>query len=228
MLFSLFFNNSLTFAEILLYVVVTIVVIMISLTVHEYAHGFMAVKMGDSTPKTMGRLTLNPLRHIDLMGMLSFILFGIGWAKPMPINPLNFKRYKKGMRLVSLAGVLSNFLLGLLAAIIYAILLATVGYSTGPMMYVYMILSYFMLINSCLVLFNILPIPPFDGFNFLATFFKQDNKFLNFMYRNGMKIFWGIILVSLIVEIFTGVDILSVYLSLINDFVYVPIALLGV
>ena len=89
---------------------ISVVVFFISLAMHEFAHGFVAYKMGDPTPKMAGRVTLNPFKHLDLMGFLFFIFFGFGWAKPMPVNPLNFKKYKKGVRLVSIAGVLTNFL----------------------------------------------------------------------------------------------------------------------
>ena len=125
----------------------------------------------------------------------------------MPINPLNFKKYKKGVRLVSIAGILANILLGLLSAGIYAILFATVGVANEFMIYVYMLLSSFMLVNSCLALFNLLPIFPLDGYNFLTTFFKGPNKYTNFNERNGSKLVIGLLLSSLVIEIFFNIDI---------------------
>ena len=121
---------------------------MISLTIHEFAHGLAAVKMGDPTPKMAGRLTLNPFKHLDLKGFLLFILLGVGWAKPMPVNPMNFKKFKKGTRIVSIAGVLANFIIGLLAAIILAIIFANVGSASVGLSYVIEILLYHSLFVS--------------------------------------------------------------------------------
>ncbi len=208
---------------------ITVVVFMFSLTLHEFAHAFVALKCGDPTAKMAGRLSLNPFKHIDLTGFLFFMFLGVGWAKPVPINPINFKKYKKGVRAVSIAGVLSNFLFGLVAAIIYAILLATVGTAGGvAMQYIYTLLSYVMLVNSFLTLFNLLPIPPLDGFNFVASFCKSENKFLRFMAQHGFKVLIGILLFGLATDILFGFDIFNMYLSLIDMFIYTPIAFLGV
>jgi len=227
LLYYILFNNELTAEEAVIHFLITIIVFMISLTIHEFAHAFAADKMGDHTAKLAGRMTLNPFKHLNLSGFVFFMLLGVGWAKPVPINPLNFKKYKKGTRWVSISGVLANFLLGLLAAGICAVLVATVGLDVVSMQYVYTILAYFMMVNSFLALFNILPIPPLDGFNFVASFSKGENKFIKFMARNGYRILIGILLVSLITDILFGIDILSMYLSLIYNFVYLPIGFLG-
>ena len=129
---------------------------------------------------------------------------------------------------VSIAGVLTNFLLGLVAAIIYAILLSTVGVGGVAIQYVYLLLQYFMIVNSMLTLFNLLPIMPLDGFNFIATFLRPDNKFVKWNERRGMRTLFTIIIVCLFVEILVGIDFFSLYLNLIHDFIYIPIALLGV
>lgn len=229
MLYYILFNTSLTAREAVIHFLITIFVFMISLAIHEFAHAFAAYKCGDATAKNLGRMTLNPVKHLDMGGFLFFILIGVGWAKPVQINPLNFKKYKKGIRWVSIAGILSNFLLGLLSAIIMAILLATVGSSGGAMMqYIYAILMYFMLVNSFIAMFNLLPIPQFDGFNFFASFAKADNKFLSFMAKNGIKVLIGLILAGLITDLLFGFDILTIYMSVLYDFVYLPITWLGV
>lgn len=227
MLYYFLFSDGLTPKEAVIIFLISIFVFFISLTVHELAHGFMAYKMGDLTAKANGRLTLNPFKHLDLGGFIAFMLLGVGWAKPIPINPLNFKKYKTGMRWVSISGILANFLLGLLSAVIYAILLATVGFTSVAMQYVGMLLVYFMSVNSMLVLFNLLPFVPLDGFNFLATFLKSDNKFLKWNERNGIKIIYSIIFAFLLIELFTGVDLFAFYLNLIHNYIYIPIALLG-
>lgn len=229
MLYYILFGSNLSAQEAVIHFLITIFVFMISLTIHEFSHAFVAFKCGDPTAKLSGRMTINPLKHIDLMGFLMFIFLGVGWAKPVPVNPMNFKKYKTGTRAVSVAGVGANFLTGLLATIIYTILLATVGDANGiGLVYTYEILKYFMLVNSFLIMFNILPIPPLDGFNFISTYLKPDNKFLNFMQRNGFKILIGILIVGFFTEAFFGFDIFTVYLESMFNFVYVPITWLGV
>lgn len=228
MLYQFLFSEGLTAKEAIIIFLISIFVFFISLTVHELAHGFVAYKMGDLTAKAAGRLTLNPLKHLDLGGFLAFLLMGVGWAKPVPVNPLNFKKYKTGMRWVSIAGILANILLGLICAIIYAILLATVGFTNVAMQYVSLLLIYFMQVNGMLALFNLLPFVPLDGFNFIATFLKPDSRFVRWNERKGVTIIFAIIFGSLIVELLTGIDIFGVYLNSIYRYIYLPIALLGV
>lgn len=228
MLYSIIFSNQYTPQEAVIVLLISVCVFFISLTLHELAHGFVAYKMGDLTPKIQGRLTLNPLKHLDPMGFMCFIFFGFGWAKPVEYNPMNFKKYKKGMRIVSIAGVLTNVLLGLLSAGLYAILMSTVGIPSEAMGYVYMVLASFMTINSFLALFNFLPIFPLDGFNFVKTFIRGENKFTQFNYRYGSKLIWGIILGSLVIDFMFNFDVFGWYLSLLNNYVFIPIALLGV
>lgn len=228
MIYSILFNNNLTPQEAVLMLLISLLVFFISFSVHEFAHGLVAYKMGDVTPKAMGRLTLNPIKHIDMSGFLFFLFLGVGWAKPMPVNPLNFKKYRTGMRLVSIAGICANLLLGLLSAGIYAILLATVGVSSYAMEIIFMVLEYFMLVNSFLALFNLLPIYPLDGFNFVASFMKTENKFIKFNSKYGYKILLSVLLVSLLIELLFGFDVFGWYLSLLHNYVFAPIALLGV
>lgn len=228
MLYQFLFSEGMSGQQAVAMFLISIFVFFISLTIHELAHGFAAYKMGDLTAKIDGRLSLNPIKHLDMSGFLAFMLIGVGWAKPVPVNPLNFKKYKTGMRWVSIAGVLANFLLGLVAAIIYAILLATVGFAGTAMYYVEMLLIYFMMVNSMLALFNLLPFMPLDGFNFISTFLKSDNKFVKWNERKGISTVFTIIIVCLLIEILTGFDFFAYYLRLIYNFIYVPIALLGV
>ena len=195
---------------------------------HELAHSFTAYKMGDPTPKLMGRLTLNPFKHLSLGGFLMFVLLGIGWAKPVPINPLNFKKYRTGIRLVSISGILTNFFLGLIAAIIYAMLLPTVGYINTAMECVSLVLQYFMVVNSFLALFNLIPIYPMDGFNFVTSFMRADNRYIKFNVKNGLKLLLCILLVTLLIETIFSFDLLDWYLSILYNYVYLPISFLGV
>lgn len=228
MLYSILFNNQLNTSEALIIFAISVIVFFFSLAVHEFSHGLVAYLMGDKTPKSMGRLTLNPFKHLDPIGFIFFILFGVGWAKPMPINPLNFKRYRKGIRLTSIAGVAVNFLIGLIASIALAVIIATVGYANLFMEFVIFFLQYVMLINSFLVMFNIIPIYPLDGFNFVTSFMRADNKFIKFNARNGFKIMLGILLATTLIDLLFNFDILSWFLSLLYDYIYLPISLLGV
>ncbi len=229
MIYSILFSENLTAKDAVICFLITIFVYMISLTIHEFSHAFVAYKMGDPTAKEAGRLTLNPIKHFNLLGFVFFVFLGIGWANPVPVNPLNYKKFKKGTRLVSIAGIISNFLMGLIAAVIHAILMATVGLSGGVAMdYVYMVLTYSMLINSFLAMFNFLPIPPLDGFAFIESFAKPNNKYIKFANRNGFRILIGVLFVGMLTDLFFGFDIFEMYLSLLNNFVYFPIAWLGV
>ena len=119
MLRSLLSNFELSQAIILFLLMLPVTVL--SLSVHEVCHGYAAYKMGDPTAKMMGRLTLDPKKHLDPIGFLCMIFFGFGWAKPVPVNPRNFDNYKKGIRFVSIAGPLSNFTLMFIAILLYRI-----------------------------------------------------------------------------------------------------------
>ncbi|MCL1906180.1 MAG: site-2 protease family protein [Clostridiales bacterium] len=142
--------------------------IVLALTVHEYAHGRAAYAFGDPTAKNAGRLTLNPLRHLDVLGTLALIFFGFGWAKPVPVNPYYFQgdRGKKVMW-VSVAGPLSNIIQAMVATVLLSLWVRFAGGSA----FVYWFSSfvyYFILINIVLAVFNLLPIPPLDGSKILA------------------------------------------------------------
>jgi Zn-dependent protease len=148
--------------------VINVAVLLLSLTVHEFFHAWTAWKLGDDTAARAGRLTLNPIPHIDVLGTLILPLMNapIGWAKPVPVNPARFDRkwtMGKGDILVSAAGPLSNLGLGLLMAVLYGLLLRFSPDLVTPGAAAHAILLRFMLVNSGLALFNLLPIPPLDG-----------------------------------------------------------------
>lgn len=224
MLFDTLLSGSTLTEENIIMFIFSIIVFFISLALHEFAHAFAAYKMGDLTPKVQGRLTLNPTKHLDLSGFLCFMFFGFGWAKPVQINPLNFKKYRTGMRIVSVAGVLMNVFIGLLSAAIYAILLTTVGIPSKAMLYVYLLLEMFMIVNSALAIFNFLPIMPLDGFNFLTSFFKSENKYTRFNLRYGTILLFVVLILNIIVDRYFNFNILT----LLYDYVFTPIKFLGV
>ena len=217
-------NNQYLSSDAIIAFIISIVVFFVSLSLHEFAHGLAAYKMGDPTPKIQGRLTVNPLKHLDLMGFISFILFRFGWAKPMPVNPLNFKKYRTGIRIVSLAGILTNVLLGVLAAVIHAVLMSTIGIPNMAMYYVYMLLYTFMVVNSCLAIFNLLPIYPLDGYNFVSSFIKTENKYVKFNLRYGLILIYVVLVINIILNRMCSFN----FLTLLSSYIFEPIAFLGV
>jgi Zn-dependent protease len=141
------------------------ITLIIALTVHEFSHAWVATAYGDETPRAAGRLTLNPLRHLDIMGSLMLIFVGFGWAKPVPVNPYALERRSpSALMWVSLAGPFSNFLLAVLAAIPLrtGLVQLTTGSLSGNLTLPYFLLE-FILINLTLMLFNLLPVAPLDG-----------------------------------------------------------------
>jgi len=143
--------------------VLTLPILLIVITVHEFSHALVADRLGDPTPRLAGRLTLNPVAHIDPIGFVMLLIVRFGWAKPVPINPYNFRNPRSGALLVSLAGPISNFLF----AWIVAIILRTVPLGSDLLSE---IMSYTIFINLALGVFNLIPIPPLDGSHVLEFF----------------------------------------------------------
>lgn len=135
--------------------------ILFGLTVHEYAHALIALKLGDPTAKLMGRLTLNPLKHLDPIGTISLFIFRLGWAKPVPINPNFFRNYKQGVLLTSLAGPGANFIVAIIFGLLLRIIYAVPSLSLSS--FIIVILEMFVFFNLILGIFNLIPIPPLDG-----------------------------------------------------------------
>ena len=138
------------------------VILFLCLPVHEWAHGVVAHWCGDDTAKWYGRLTLNPFRHLDVLGTVMILTVGFGYAKPVPVNSRNFRHYKRDMILVALAGPISNFLMAWVA-MFFLQLCFFLGLSGVAMDVVYMILYTAVMVNISLMVFNLLPIPPLDG-----------------------------------------------------------------
>ncbi len=155
-------------------ILVTVLVLTISLSFHEMAHAWAAYKLGDDTAALQGRLTMNPLAHLDPIGALVFMIAGIGWAKPVPINPSRFTRritIKKGLMLTSLAGPAANIVLAAIASILHALTVLAI-YSLGESNVMNMLeeLFYFLYFaNTALAVFNLLPIPPLDGYKIFGA-----------------------------------------------------------
>ena len=173
--------------------VISAVAVLIALTVHEFSHGYAAYKLGDSTAKNAGRLTLNPIKHIDPFGALCMLLFHFGWAKPVPIDPRYFKKPKRDFALSALAGPLSNIILGFLLAPLYLLcfkgFLGAEGFLKTFLYNSAYFLAVFHSINIGLGVFNLLPIPPFDGSRILNVILPERLYFKVMKYERKIYLF---------------------------------------
>ncbi len=207
-------GSGLPFIQVLALIIAYVIALMIAFCSHEFSHAYIAYKMGDPTAKALGRLTLNPLKHIDPIGFLCLLLFGFGWAKPVEINPLHFKNYRKGLVCVSLAGVTANLILAFVFSGIYFFVGQLLLASTNLLMiFLYYLILYVITLNISLFVFNLLPIFPLDGFNFIKAITPNNNGFVNFLQRYGTII----LLIFLITPVF---DIIFSYIvsGLLNVF----------
>lgn len=142
---------------------------LIAIIVHECAHGWVSDKLGDPTPRASGRLSLNPIKHLDPVGALCLLIFQVGWAKPVPINTAYYKNRKKGLIATSLAGPVSNFIMAFIFTLVYGVIVKT-GLYANTVGTVALDLCYCaILINIGLGLFNLIPLPPLDGSNVVAA-----------------------------------------------------------
>ncbi len=194
MLISLL-SGQLDFATAVVDILASLVVIFLIMPFHEWAHAFVAYKLGDTSVKSRGRLTLNPIEHIDPIGALLILLIGFGWAKPVPINDRNFKNPKVGMGISAMAGPLANLIAAIAGGLILNALLKFApnfiitnqfGY------YIYLFFVYYILLNICLAVFNLIPIPPLDGSKILFMFLPDKWVYTLYKYEN---IFFLIIIV---------------------------------
>ena len=176
----------------------SLVAALIALTVHEYCHGYAAYKLGDNTARNLGRLSLNPLHHLDLLGVLCMVMFHFGWAKPVPINARNFKKPKRDFAITALAGPLANIFLAFFATpcllLIYNLLLkgASTEFLFSVLYNTMLFLQYFVIINLGLGVFNLIPLPPFDGSR-IVNVLLPERWYFGIM-KHERKIYLGVII----------------------------------
>lgn len=206
------FLSDINVTDLLFEKIVFFIVLITAFPIHEFAHAFVAYKLGDGTARWQGRLTLNPFKHLDLMGTLCMLVAGIGWAKPVPVNPLNFKNRKLGMALTSLAGPVSNVIIAAVAMIICKLLgYSGLYYQNEFFYFLLMMFDTICWVNLSLAVFNMIPIPPFDGSRILFYFLPDKYYFMIMQYEQY-------IMIGLLVILWTGV--LDVPLSIVSDLLY--------
>jgi len=207
LIFDVFTTDN-SFVGTLLILCAYISALLLSMSVHEFGHAFAANKEGDMTARIMGRYTLAPFSHIDISGIIFLLLFGYGWAKPVPVEPRNFKNGKISQLKVYSAGIVTNLIVGTIFAVIYSLI-----YVFVPSFFVFSLygeaVAYFLklmvVLNFIFAFFNLLPFNSFDGYRLVATVSKPYNKFLLFMRKYSFII--------LLVSIFTG--IITWYINLV-------------
>lgn len=209
MLFNLLFNSPIMFVIIALAMVY-------ALTIHEFAHSLAATYLGDNTSKYNGRLTLNPMAHLDIFGTLMLLFAGFGWGKPVPVNPYNLRFQRWGNAIVSMAGPISNFLSVILFGIIFIILFPSLDFGTvvaqvfsGISFYESLnmtaaFISILIFVNLILGVFNLIPIPPLDGSKVLFAFLPT--QFDDFKRRLSINGPW-ILLALIFIDRYSGIDI---------------------
>lgn len=227
MLISLF-SAGLNFGEFMAILVAYLFVLLISFSSHEFAHAFTAYKQGDSTAKLAGRMTLNPFAHFNLYGFVCLLIFGFGWASPVPVCEYNYRNGKKSMFAVAIAGILTNLVLALFFTFVYSLIGTFAPIALESSSFWSLLLQYFLVygveINLSLAFFNLLPFYPLDGSRLLELVLKPDNKFLQFMYKYSTIILilllgFGIINFLLqYVLYFMELGMLTMWTSLFNLF----------
>ncbi len=206
------------------FIIIAAPVILFALTIHEYCHALVAYRLGDDTASLQGRLTLNPLMHLDPIGTIMMFIAGFGWAKPVPVNPLNFKDPKKGMLLVAIAGPISNLITAIIAGLFLKIILSDPSFSletnSGAFNTLVLILILNVIFGIVLAVFNMIPIPPLDGSRVLYAYLpdKYADKyalleqygmfFLIFIFLFAGSYFRAFLWypISILTELITGFD----------------------
>ena len=172
--------------------------IIIGLSFHEFAHAWVSDRLGDPTPRRQGRITLNPLAHIDWMGFICLVLVGFGWGKPVSIDPRYYKHRRRDEFLVAIAGVTMNLILAIILAIPARLMMAHVTNASDLVYNIFLIIYYAVTINVVLMIFNLIPCPPLDGWNIITQIFKLDRYSWRYkVYQYGTWILLALIVFNI-------------------------------
>ncbi len=185
-----------------LFIIASFIAVAVVLSLHEFAHAFVAYKCGDVTPKLNGRLTINPIAHFDLLGLLMFTFAGFGWAKPVPINPYNFRHYKRGLGFTAVAGVVMNYITAFLFYPVYLLILRFVNLPWEPVNFFLSTLPLLMYSYSlAFCVFNLIPLPPLDGWRVVEAVNHKRGRVFRFFQRYGNIILLVLIGIHFLVNI---------------------------
>ena len=192
---------------------------LISIMCHELTHGLFSYLLGDPTPKEQGRLSLNPIKHLDPIGTLCLILFGFGWAKPVMVDPRYYKNPKWGMALVALGGPLANFIIALLSGLVLTLIQLHAPY-TQTIEIIFNFFLYLMLINIGLGVFNLIPIPPLDGSKIIGAVLPDNayNQYMKYQ-KYGMIFILGLLILLDVLEALGYPSLLNELLNIIINFI---------
>ena len=218
----------------LIHLLLSLPIILFALSLHETAHGYVASRLGDPTAKSLGRLTLNPIKHLDPIGFICMVLFGFGWANPVPINSRYFKKPRRDMAICALAGPVSNLLAAVCFSVLYGIALVAfnlVAIKIGfPNETAYQLAEHFLIflyygisLNVTLAVFNLLPIPPLDGSRILSAFLPAR---LAYKYLKYERIISIVLMVLLLVGVLSPVISIATDL-IINGLMWIPSLILS-
>ena len=187
-------------------ILASMVAIAVAISVHEFGHAYSAHLLGDDTAKMYGRMTLNPAKHLDIMGLIAMLIVHIGWAKPVPVNPNNFKNYKVGNVIVSLAGVTANIITAIICVLINKYV---------NMFAINLIAQYVIVYNVGFAAFNLLPIPPLDGWGVISSFIPYKYNEIAYKYESMSSIIFLVLIITGAYSIF-----ISPIINVIWDILY--------